>query len=328
MSVILTYMFPDDTDDIEFWPQRGPSEAIEKRKIMLNFEDQDGQIWFDGALVDWRDVKLHVLTHGLHYASCVFEGERVYNGRIFKLREHSERLLNSANLLGFEIPYSLEKLEAATLETVAAQGYENAYVRPVAWRGSEMMGVSAQQSKIHLAIAVWEWPSYFSPEARLKGIKLKWAPWKRPSPECAPVRAKAAGLYMICTLSKHDAEAEGYDDALMLDWRGQIAETTGANVFLVIDGALHTPTPDCFLDGITRRSVMALARQRGYDIIERVIMPDDLNLADEIFVTGTAAEVTPVGQIGDLRFTVGPVTKVLMEDFEKMVREPAAASAA
>jgi branched-chain amino acid aminotransferase len=295
---------------------------------MLNFEDQDGQIWFDGALVDWRDVKLHVLTHGLHYASCVFEGERVYNGRVFKLREHSERLLNSANLLGFEIPFSLEKLEAATLETVAAQGYENAYVRPVAWRGSEMMGVSAQQSNIHLAIAVWEWPSYFSPEARLKGIKLKWAPWKRPSPECAPVHSKAAGLYMICTLSKHDAEAEGYDDALMLDWRGQIAETTGANVFLVIDGALHTPTPDCFLDGITRRSVIGLARQRGYDIIERVIMPEDLKQADEVFVTGTAAEVTPVGQIDDLSFTVGPVTKALMEDFEKMVRDPAAASAA
>lgn len=308
-------------------PKRGPSEAIEKRKIMLNFEDQNGQIWFDGALVDWRDVKLHVLTHGLHYASCVFEGERVYNGRVFKLREHSERLLNSAKLLGFNIPYSLEQLEAATLETVAAQGYENAYVRPVAWRGSEMMGVSAQQSKIHVAIAVWEWPSYFSPEARLKGIKLKWAPWKRPSPECAPVQSKAAGLYMICTLSKHEAEAEGYDDALMLDWRGQIAETTGANVFLVIDGALHTPTPDCFLDGITRRSVMGLARQRGYDIIERVIMPDDLKQADEIFVTGTAAEVTPVGQIADMSFTVGPVTKALMEDFEKMVREPAAASA-
>jgi branched-chain amino acid aminotransferase len=295
---------------------------------MLNFEEQDGQIWFDGGLVDWRDVKLHVLTHGLHYASCVFEGERVYNGRVFKLREHSERLLNSAQLLGFKIPYSLEQLEAATLETVAAQGYENAYVRPVAWRGSEMMGVSAQQSKIHLAIAVWEWPSYFSPEARLKGIKLKWAPWKRPSPECAPVRSKAAGLYMICTLSKHDAEVEGYDDALMLDWRGQIAETTGANVFLVIDGALHTPTPDCFLDGITRRSVMGLACQRGYDIIERVIMPDDLKHADEIFVTGTAAEVTPVGQIGDLKFTVGAVTKALMEDFERLVREPSAASAA
>ncbi len=295
---------------------------------MLNFDDQDGRIWYDGALCDWRSVNLHVLSHGLHYGSCVFEGERVYDGRVFKLREHTERLINSGKILGFNIPWSLEEIEAATMETVKAQGYDNAYVRPVAWRGSEMMGVSAQQSKIHLAIAVWEWPSYFSPEARLKGIRLKWAPWKRPSPECEPVHAKAAGLYMICTLSKHQAEAEGYDDALMLDWRGQIAETTGANIFLVIDGAIHTPTPDCFLDGITRRSVMGLARKRGYEITERVVMPEDLKKADEVFVTGTAAEVTPVGQVGDLTFTVGPVTKSLMEDFEAMVRAPEAASAA
>jgi len=293
---------------------------------MMNFDDQDGQIWYDGALRSWRDVDLHVLTHGLHYGSCVFEGERVYNNRIFKLREHTERLIRSADVLGFEIPYSLEQIEQATLETVRSQGYADAYVRPVAWRGSEMMGVSAQQAKIHLAIAVWEWPSYFSPEARMKGIKLKWAPWKRPSPECAPVHAKAAGLYMICTLSKHDAEADGFDDALMLDWRGQLAETTGANLFLVMDGVIHTPTPDCFLDGITRQSVMALARARGYEIIERAIMPEELEKADEVFVTGTAAEVTPVGQIGDMSFTVGPVTQSLLEDYDKLVRAPDPAS--
>ena len=289
---------------------------------MLNFDDQDGQIWFDGALKDWRDVKLHVLSHGLHYGSCVFEGERVYNGNIFKLREHTERLITSAKTLGFEIPYSLRDIETATLATVEAQGYEDAYVRPVAWRGSEMMGVSAQQSTIHLAIAVWEWPSYFSPEARMQGIKLKWAPYKRPSPECAPVHSKAAGLYMICTLSKHAAEADGFDDALMLDWRGQIAETTGANVFLVIDDVIHTPTPDCFLNGITRRSVMDLARGHGIDIIERAIMPEELSKAAEIFVTGTAAEVTPVSQIDDMKFMVGPITKMLLADYDQLVREP------
>ena len=289
---------------------------------MLNFDDQDGQIWFDGVLQDWRDVKLHVLSHGLHYGSCVFEGERVYNGNVFKLREHTERLITSANTLGFEIPYSLEEIEQATLATVDAQGYEDAYVRPVAWRGSEMMGVSAQQATIHLAIAVWEWPSYFSPEARMQGIKLKWAPYKRPSPECAPVHSKAAGLYMICTLSKHAAEADGFDDALMLDWRGQIAETTGANVFLVIDGVIHTPAPDCFLNGITRRSVMDLARSHGIEIVERAIMPEELAKAAEIFVTGTAAEVTPVSQIDNMKFTVGPITKLLLADYDQLVREP------
>jgi branched-chain amino acid aminotransferase len=293
---------------------------------MLNFDDQDGLIWYDGALRPWRDVRLHVLSHGLHYGSCVFEGERVYGGTVFRLREHTQRLIESGRILGFEIPYSLEEIERATMETVRAQGYADAYVRPVAWRGSEMMGVSAQKSFIHLAIAVWEWPSYFSPEARTKGIKLKRAKWQRPDPKCAPVKAKAAGLYMICTLSKHDAEANGFDDALMLDWRGQVAETTGANFFLVKNGEIHTPIPDCFLDGITRRAVMALARDRGYTLHERVIMPDELAGADEIFVTGTAAEVTPVGQIEDLHFKVGPVTRALMEDFEKLVRTPVAAA--
>ncbi len=296
---------------------------------MLNFDDHDGQIWLDGRLQPWREVKVHLLTHGLHYASCVFEGERVYDGEIFRLSEHCQRLISSAGVMGFEIPYGLEEIEQATRETVAAQGFADAYVRPLAWRGSEMMGVSAQQTKIHLAIAVWEWPSYFSPEARLKGIKLATATWRRPSPETAPVHCKAAGLYMICTLSKHAAEADGFDDALMLDWRGRVAETTGANIFLVIDGALHTPVPDCFLDGITRRAVMALATARGIAIHERIIMPDELARADDIFVTGTAAEVTPVGRIDDLSFQVGPITRALMEDYDTLVRaSPEAASSA
>jgi branched-chain amino acid aminotransferase len=292
---------------------------------MLNFDDHDGQIWLNGRLEPWRDVKIHLLTHGLHYASCVFEGERVYGGEIFRLKEHSERLIASADVMGFEIPYGLHEIEQATRETVAAQGFADAYVRPVAWRGSEVMGVSALQSKINFAIAVWEWPSYFSPEARLKGIKLATAKWRRPSPECAPVHSKAAGLYMICTLSKHAAEADGFEDALMLDWRGRVAETTGANIFLVIDGELHTPIPDCFLDGITRRAVMALATARGIKIHERIIMPEELATADEIFVTGTAVEVTPVGRIDDLTFEVGPIGRAMMEDYDKLVRAPAGA---
>ncbi len=229
---------------------------------IIPFDDRDGVIWFDGALTPWRDAKIHVLSHALHYASCVFEGERVYGGAVFKLREHSQRLIDSAKILGFEIPFTLGQIEAATNETVAAMKIADGYVRPVAWRGAEQMGVSAQLSKIHLAIACWQWPSYFSPEARLKGIRMKFAKWVRPAPNTAPTQSKAAGLYMICTLSKHDAEAEGYEDALMLDWRGQIAEATGANVFLAIDGELHTPKPDCFLDGITRRTVMGFARSR------------------------------------------------------------------
>lgn len=294
---------------------------------MENFDDQDGKIWFDGALVPWRDSSVHVLTHGLHYASCVFEGERVYNGEVFKLREHSQRLIDSATALSFKIPYTLDEIERATRETVVEQGYADAYVRPVAWRGSEMMGVSAQISKIHLAIAVWEWPSYFSPEARLKGIRLKTSTWKRPSPESAPVHSKAAGLYMICTLSKHAAEDEGYDDALMLDWRGRIAETTGANIFLIQDGVMHTPIPDCFLDGITRRTVMELARQRGIQVVERVLLPEELAKSDEIFVTGTAVEVTPVGEIDGQHFKVGPITENLRDDYEKLVRSAVTAPA-
>jgi branched-chain amino acid aminotransferase len=270
---------------------------------MLPFDDRDGQIWFDGELVPWREAKVHVLTHGLHYASCVFEGERAYGGRIFKMTEHHERLHKSARVLGFEIPYSVEQIDAAAQEAMAANGIVDGYLRPVAWRGSEMMGVSAQNNTIHLAIAAWEWPAYFAPEARLKGIRMTVSPWKRPAPDTAPTDSKAAGLYMICTMSKHAAEAKGYNDALMLDYRGRIAEATGANIFLVQDGVLHTPEPDCFLDGITRRSVIALAKERGYEIVERAVMPEDLAKTQEVFITGTAVEVTPVSEIDDYRFT-------------------------
>jgi branched-chain amino acid aminotransferase len=295
---------------------------------MLPFDDRDGIIWFDGKLVPWRDARIHVLTHALHYASCVFEGERVYGGKIFKLSEHSQRLIDSGHILGFEIPWSGDEIDAACNAVVREMGLREAYVRPVAWRGPEQMGVAAQQTKIHMAIAAWEWPAYFSPEARLKGIRLAFAKWARPAPNTAPTKAKAAGLYMICTLSKHAAEAEGYDDALMLDWRGRIAEATGANIFLVINGELHTPTPDCFLDGITRRTVIDLARARQLKVIERAIMPEELAKAQEVFLTGTAAEVTPVREIDAYRFTPGQVCKMLIEDFDRTVRNGAAASAA
>ncbi|CAO3377869.1 branched-chain amino acid aminotransferase [Azospirillum argentinense] len=287
---------------------------------ILPFDDRDGVIWYDGALVPWRDANLHVLSHGLHYASCVFEGERVYNGRVFKLTEHSERLAASARILGFELPWSVAEIDAATNETVKAMGFTDAYVRPVAWRGSEMMGVAAQDSRIHVAIAVWQWPSYFSPEAKMAGIKLTWSRWRRPAPDMAPTASKAAGLYMICTLSKHEAEAEGYQDALMLDYRGYLAEATGANLFLVMDGKIHTPKPDCFLDGITRRTVIDLAKARGIEVVERHIQPDELANTQEVFLTGTAAEVTPVGQIGDHRFTPGRVCETLVKDYDALVR--------
>lgn len=279
-------------------------------------------------MMDWRDAKVHVLTHGLHYASSVFEGERMYGGKIFKLREHTERLFYSAGELGFKIPYTADEIDAACMAVCEANGITEGYIRPIAWRGSEMMGVSAQTNKINVAIAAWEWPSYFSPELRMKGIRLQISKWKRPSPETEPVHAKAAGLYMICTLSKHTAEAAGYQDALMFDWRGQIAEATGANVFFVMpDGKLHTPTPDCFLDGITRRTVIDLAKKRGIEVVERAIMPEEMQDAQECFLTGTAAEVTPVSEIGPYTFVPGDITRQLMEDYDRTVGKTLAEAA-
>ena len=295
------------------------------------YDDRDGFIWYDGALVPWREANLHVLSHGLHYASAVFEGERAYNGNIFKLTEHSRRLADSAGLLGFELPCSVDDVNRACDEVLRANGISDGYVRPIAWRGSEMMGVSAQSTRIHLAIAAWDWGSYFSEDARLEGIRMRTSPWRRPSAECAPVHAKATGLYMICTLSKHQAENEGFHDALMLDWRGRVAEATGANIFLAMpDGRLHTPTPDCFLDGITRRTVIGLARACGIEVVERAIMPDELAEAREVFLTGTAAEVTPVGQIDQLRFAPGEITRTLTIDYKKATgrRHEQAATAA
>jgi len=289
---------------------------------LVPYDDRDGMIWFDGHLVPWRDAKIHVLSHALHYASAVFEGERCYSGRIFKLRPHTERLFFSAGQLGFEIPYTPDQIDAACNAVIKANKIVDGYVRPIAWRGPEQMGVAAQQTKIHVAIAAWQWPAYFGDEARTKGIKLTIADWKRPAPDTAPVKAKAAGLYMICTLSKHKAEAKGYHDALMLDWRGQVAEATGANVFIAKNGALHTPTPDCFLDGITRRTVMDLARKRGIAVTERAIMPAELATADEVFLSGTAAEVTPVGEIDQYNYQVGPITRTLMDDYAAIVRQP------
>jgi branched-chain amino acid aminotransferase len=288
---------------------------------LLPYDDRDGKMWFDGALVPWRDAKLHVLSHALHYASCVFEGEKVYDGKVFKLTEHTERLHNSARLLDFTLPYSVEEIETATRAVIEANGIADGYVRPVAWRGSEQMGVSAQQNTIHVAIAAWEWPAYFGDDAVLRGIKLDFAEYRRPSPETAPTASKAAGLYMICTLSKHKAEANGFQDALMLDWRGRVAEATGANFFMVQGGELHTPDPDCFLDGITRRTVIGLARKRGIKVVERVIMPEELEKADEAFLTGTAAEVSPISQIGPHHFQVGPIARQMVEDYRKAVRE-------
>ena len=286
---------------------------------LVPFDDRDGVIWYDGVMVPWREAKLHVLSHGLHYASGVFEGERAYGGNIFKLRAHTERLLASGRILGFDIPWTAEQIDAACKQVVAANGLADAYVRPIAWRGAEQLSVSAQQTKIHLAIATWAWPNLFG-DNRMKGVRLGMTEWRRPHPQTAPTASKAAGLYMIGTLSKHAAEAAGFDDALMLDWRGQVAEATGANVFFVIDGELHTPTPDCFLDGITRRSVKALAGSRQIKVVERAILPEEMPRASEVFLAGTAAEVTPVRRIGELEFTPGRVTETLLHDYEQLVR--------
>ena len=282
-------------------------------------ENKEGLIWYNGDLVDWKDAKLHLLSHGLHYASSVFEGERAYSGKIFKLNEHTERLLDSASQLDLNVPYTLSEIKTACCLVLEKNNLKDAYIRPIIWRGAETMGVSAPNSKIHCAIAVWEWPSYFSPEDKLKGIKLTLSKWKRPSPETIPCKAKAAGLYMICTLSKQEAESRGYDDALMLDWKGQVAEATGANIFFIIGNEIHTPVPDCFLDGITRRTVIEIAKVQGLKIIERKIEIDELSDFEQCFITGTAAEVTPVSEIDNFNFSVGDQIMKLSDSYIDLV---------
>jgi branched-chain amino acid aminotransferase len=287
---------------------------------IVPFDDRDGWIWMDGQFIPWREAQVHVLTHGLHYGSAVFEGERMYGGQVYELTAHTERLFKSAQIMDMEIPFTVEEIDRATTETCAKNGHEDCYIRPLVWRGSEQIGVTAMNSKIHVAIAAWEWPSYFNPEEKAKGIRMTYAKYARPSPQTAPTAAKAAGLYMICTISKHIAEREGYSDALMLDYRGYVAEATGANIFFIKDGVLHTPTPDCFLDGITRNSVIKLARSKGFEVVERHIMPDELPTFSEVFITGTAAEVTPVSEIGEHRFRPGNISLSLMDDYATMVR--------
>jgi branched-chain amino acid aminotransferase len=282
---------------------------------IVPFDQREGVIWFNGEFVPWKDAKIHVLTHALHYGSAVFEGERAYGGEVFKLTEHTQRLFDSAEMLDMKIPYTVAEIDAATRETLKKQGFTDAYVRPIAWRGSEMMGVSAQNAKINVAIAIWQWPAYFDPAQLDKGIRLDIAEYRRPDPMTAPAKAKAVGLYMICTISKHKAERKGYADALMLDWRGRVAECTGANIFFVKNGEIHTPTPDCFLDGITRRTVIGLAQKRQIKVNERAIMPDELKGFEQCFIVGTAAEVTPVGEIGPYKFKVGDLTRTLRSDY-------------
>ena len=284
------------------------------------FDSREGWIWMNGHMVDWRAAKIHVLTHALHYASAVFEGERAYGGRIFKSTDHSRRLTESARILDFEIPWSVAEIDAAKAEVLKRNHLAEAYVRAIAWRGSEMMGVAAQHNTIHLGIAVWEWPSYFDPSHRTKGIRLDIADYRRPDPATAPALAKAAGLYMICTISKHRAERRGYADALMLDWEGRVAECTGANIFFVRGGVLHTPIADCFLAGITRATVIDLARKRGFEVIERRILPTELSEFDECFITGTAAEVTPVGEIGPHNYKPAAVTAALVDAYTEEVK--------
>ncbi len=282
---------------------------------IVPFDQREGVIWMNGEFVPWKDAKVHVLTHGLHYGSGVFEGERAYGGEVFKLTEHTQRLFDSAEMLDMQIPFTVAEIDAATRETLKRQGFVDAYVRPIVWRGSEMMGVAAQNTKINVAIAIWQWPSYFDPTQLEKGIRLDIAEFRRPDPMTAPSKAKAVGLYMICTISKHKAERKGYADAMMLDWRGQVAECTGANIFFVKNGEIHTPTPDCFLDGITRRTVIGLAQKRQLKVIERAIMPEELAGFEQCFIVGTAAEVTPVGEIGPYKFTVGDLSRTLRADY-------------
>ena len=287
---------------------------------LVPYHDRDGFIWVDGELVPWRDAKVHILTHAMHYASAVFEGERAYDGEIFKLTEHSLRLHEGAGILDFQIAYTVAQIDQACRDVIRVNNLGDCYVRPIAWRGSEMMGVSAQANKIHLAIAAWNWGSYFPMEQRLKGIRISMAHYRRPDPACAPCKAKAAGLYMICTIEKHRAERAGYSDALMLDYRGRVAECTGANIFFIKDGVIHTPDPDCFLDGITRRTVIGLAKARGLQVIERTIMPEELGSFSECFITGTAAEITPVSEIGVHTYKPGDICENLLNDYMALVR--------
>ena len=285
---------------------------------LVPFDDRDGWIWLDGSLVPWREARLHVLSHGLHYASAVFEGERAYAGNIFRLRDHTERLINSGRILGFEIPFIAEQIDAASADVLRANGLTDGYVRPIAWRGSEQLAVSASGTSIHVAIAAWPWPSYFGAE-RMQGIRVGQAEWRRPSPDTAPTAAKATGLYMIGSMAKHKAETEGYSDALMLDWRGRVAETTGANIFFVMNGDLHTPDPDCFLDGITRRSVISLAKRQQMKVVQRPIEAAEIASATEVFLAGTAAEVTAVREIGPYRYAPGAITETLMKAYDALV---------
>ena len=292
----------------------------------IPYDKRSGKIWFNSKLVDWEKANIHLLSHGLHYASCVFEGERVYDGEIFKLEEHTKRLFHSANRMGIKIPYSEEEINNACKEIITVQKVKNGYVRPVVWRGSEMMAISAQKNKINVAIATWEWGSYFDPKLKLKGIKLNISPWRRPAPNSVPWDTKAAGLYMICTLSKHEAESKGFTDSLMLDHEGNIAEATGANIFFKDNaGSLHTPTPDSFLDGITRRCAIEIAKSKGIKIVERKIKPEEMSNFVGCFLTGTAAEVTPVSQIDKYKFTVCNVIKDLSESYQFLVRKKTAA---
>ncbi len=294
--------------------------------MIIPYDKRDGKIWYNSELVNWSDVKLHVLSHGLHYASCVFEGERVYDGEIFKLEEHTSRFFHSAKRMGFEIPYSEDQINKASKKIISVQKVENGYVRPIAWRGSEMMAISAQQTKIHVAIATWEWGSYFDPKLKVEGIKLNISKWKRPAPDTIPWDTKASGLYMICTLSKHEAERDGYTDSLMLDHEGNVAEATGANIFFKDkDGNLHTPTPDSFLDGITRRTVIDIAKSKNIKVIERKITPDELKNFAGCFLTGTAAEVTPVSQIANYNFKVCKTIIELSDSYQLIVRKKKAA---
>ena len=286
----------------------------------VSFDDRDGWIWFDGKLVPWRDAKLHVLSHGLHYGNAAFEGERAYGGKVFKLTDHSRRLVRSCKDMDYVLPYSVEEIDKAVLEVVEANAIQDGYIRPIAWRGVSQLSISGKGAAPHLAIAAWPWPAYYGDEARLKGIRLTTAKWARPAPNTAPCNSKAAGMYMICTLSRHAADAAGYDDAFMLDYKGRVAEATGANIFFVFDGALHTPAPECILNGITRQTIMGLARDKGIEVVEREIWPDELKNASEAFLTGTAIEVTPIREIDAARFEVGPIYRGLAEEYAALVR--------